>query len=311
MATDPTRVHRLMRLAERNHGLITVGEAARERIDRRTLARLAQRGVLVRHSRGLYRVAGHRPTPRDEIRAAVVATAGVVSYESAAIWWGSDAFKPDKAHVTVSHRRSPKSRGGFVVHSTTREIDRVTVVRDGVRVTTPVQTLLDLCVAGHSAEALHRFLAHCLSHRFVTPAQIERFVKQLIRRAPGGRRFRSLAQVTGGGVVDSQLEMELLRVLEAAGIPRPALQHRVTHEGRFVARVDTAWPELRVVLEIDGYRYHSDPKTFVSDRRRQNALVSLGYKVLRATADDIRGDPAGLCRNVNGVLARAASARAA
>jgi len=310
VATDPTRLHRLMRLAEQRHGLITVGEAATMLVGRRTLARLAERGVLIRHSRGLYRVAGHIPSARDEIRAAAVATAGAASYESAAIWWGSDAFKPDKAHVSVSHLRSPQSRGGLVVHSTTRNIDKVTVLRDGIRVTTPIQTLLDLCAAGHEAGAIRAFFAHCLSSRLVTAAQLERYLRKLRRRAPGSRRLRSLARLAGGGVVDSELELELLRILEAAGVVPPKVQYRVTHQGHFVARVDTAWPELNVVLEIDGYRYHSDPRTFVSDRRRQNVLANLGYTVLRATADDIRQDPATLCQTVKAALARAA-ARAA
>ncbi|MGD0082029.1 MAG: type IV toxin-antitoxin system AbiEi family antitoxin domain-containing protein [Acidimicrobiales bacterium] len=311
MASDPDRLHRLMRLAEQRHGLITVADAAAERVERRTLARLAQRGVLVRHSRGLYRVAGHTPSARDEIRAATVATAGVASHESAVIWWGSDALNTPKAHVTVSHKRSPKARVGFVVHSTTRDLDRVSVTRDGIRVTTPIQTLLDLCAAGHEAATLRSFLAHCLSHRLVSPSQLERFLRRLRKRAPGSRRLRGLANLAGGGVVDSELEMELLSVLEAAGIPKPKVQYRVTHDGRFVARVDAAWPDLYVVIEVDGYRYHSDPRTFVNDRRRQNALANLGYTVLRITADDIRDDPGGLCQTVKATLARATAARAA
>ena len=99
-------------------------------------------------------------------------------------------------------------------------------------------------------------------------------------------------------------------MLARAGIPSPRLQYVVTNNGRFVARVDSAWPDLHVVLEIDGYRYHSDPRTFVNDRIRQNSLVNAGYTVLRTTPAEIRHDAQGLCHTVVHVLDRARRARA-
>jgi hypothetical protein len=299
-----------MRAAEQLSGLVTIAAAAAEGVDRRTLARLAARGLLIRHSPGLYRPAGRVPSARDEIRAAVAATAGAASYESAALWLGFDGGDQAPAHVTVSHRSRPRSREGFVVHSTTRDLDTITTVRNGVRVTTPAQTLLDLC-AIHDDEAMPRaFLGHCLSRRLVSPSQLERFLRRQPRRAPGTRRFRALLQLVGGGNVDSMVELELLSVLRNAGIPAPRLQFVVTHNDRFVARVDNAWPDLYVVLEIDGYRYHSDPSTFVNDRTRQNLIVNAGYTVLRTTPTEIRHDPGGLCETVKRTLDRARRARA-
>jgi hypothetical protein len=309
VASKATRFRDVMRTAEQRHGVITITAAAAEGIDRRTLARLAKRGLLARHSPGLYRPAGWAPSARDEIIAAVAATGGVVSYESAALWWGFDGAQEGTAHVTVSSRRRLRCRHGLVVHSTTRDLDRLTTLNDGVRVTTPAQTLLDLC-ASHGDEALPRaFLAHCLSHRLLSASRLESFLRKQRKRAPGTRRLRALVQLLGGGNVDSSIELELLKVLETAGIPAPRSQFVVRHNGRFVGRVDSAWPDLFVVLEIDGYRYHSDPRTFVHDRIRQNALVNAGYTVLRTTPAEIRTDATGLCDTVKRALDRARRAR--
>jgi hypothetical protein len=296
--------------AEQRRGVITIAQAAGDGVDRRTLARLAKRGFLVRHSPGLYLPAGRVPSARDQIAAAVAATGGVVSYGSAALWWGLGGDE-GKAHVTVSHRRRPRSRESFTVHTTTRSLRKITTVRDGLRVTTPAQTLLDLC-GSHEDEAVPRaFLGHCLSRRLLSASQLEHFVRQQPGHAPGTRRLRALARLVGAGTVDSSAELELLRALAKAGIPAPTLQFVVKHNGRFVARVDGAWPELQVVIEIDGYRYHSDPRTFVNDRIRQNALVDAGYTVLRTTPAEIRDDATCLCQTVARTLERARAARAA
>jgi very-short-patch-repair endonuclease len=310
VATDAMRFHRLMRAAEHRSGLLTVGASAAEGVDRRTLARLAKRGLLVRHCPGIYRPAGRAPSPRDEIRAAVAATGGIVSYWSAALWWGFDGGDGTRAHVTVSYRRRPRSREGFVVHSTTRDLKTISTVRDGVRVTTPGQTLLDLCAVCNDEAVPRAFLGHCLSHRLISASQLERFLRKQPLRAPGTRRLRALVRLVGGGTADSSAELELMSALRKADIPAPRLQFVVKHNGRFVARVDTAWPDLHVVLEIDGYRYHSDPRTFVHDRIRQNALVNAGYTVLRTTPAEIRSDANGLCHTVERALDRARRARA-
>ena len=69
-------------------------------------------------------------------------------------------------------------------------------------------------------------------------------------------------------------------------------QHVVENVGRFVARVDFAYPDPRLAIELDGFRSHGQRKTFDQDRTRQNQLVLLGWTVLRFTWSDLtdRGD---------------------
>ena len=93
-------------------------------------------------------------------------------------------------------------------------------------------------------------------------------------------------------ITQSQLEDEFLNILRAAGVELPVSQVRIVRRGgRTVARVDFVYLELRLIIELDGERYHTDRGTFRSDRRRQNELIQEGYRVLRFTAWDLFAAP--------------------
>jgi very-short-patch-repair endonuclease len=94
-------------------------------------------------------------------------------------------------------------------------------------------------------------------------------------------------------------------VLHGSPLPRPLAQHRIVLAGEFVARVDFAWPEVRVALEYDGL-WHAEPGQFAKDRQRLNRLREAGWVVVFVTAADL-SRPAELVARV----ARAVSARRA
>ena len=78
-----------------------------------------------------------------------------------------------------------------------------------------------------------------------------------------------------------------MRLLMAdGGLPAPTAQYRVRHGGREVARVDFAWPELRVAVEYDG-AWHAEPGQFAKDRQRLNRLQAAGWTVVFVTAADM------------------------
>ena len=92
--------------------------------------------------------------------------------------------------------------------------------------------------------------------------------------------------------------------LTLAGLPPPVPQHRVFSDGEFVARVDLAWPALKLALEYDG-RWHADPGQLTRDRRRVRALNALGWYVYPVTSSDL-SDPSRLIGQVRGLLRRRA-----
>lgn len=104
------------------------------------------------------------------------------------------------------------------------------------------------------------------------------------------------------GRAESPPESRVRLQLVLAGLaPQP--QYVVREGGRFLARVDLAFPVHRVAIEYDGRAVHEREDVFARDRQRQNALVAAGWIVLRFTADDLRRGAAGLVAQVQAALA--------
>ena len=77
--------------------------------------------------------------------------------------------------------------------------------------------------------------------------------------------------------------MRFLRAIVGAGLPEPVQQHPVSVGGRQY-RIDLAYPEHKVAIEIDGWEYHRSRSAFDDDRTRANDLVVAGWHVLRFTS---------------------------
>jgi very-short-patch-repair endonuclease len=78
-------------------------------------------------------------------------------------------------------------------------------------------------------------------------------------------------------------------------------------DGRFVARVDFAWPEQKVALEYDGL-WHAEAGRFAKDRQRLNRLQAAGWRVVFVTAADLHR-PAELLARIAAALLRPAVVR--
>lgn len=94
----------------------------------------------------------------------------------------------------------------------------------------------------------------------------------------------------------------MARLLRAHRLPPAAFQHEVRHAGRFVARADFAYPDRRLAIEVDGFETHSTPRALQSDLARQNALVALGWTVLRFTWSDVVRRPEAVAAPIRRVL---------
>jgi very-short-patch-repair endonuclease len=80
--------------------------------------------------------------------------------------------------------------------------------------------------------------------------------------------------------------------LATSGLPEPVPQLNVVDaDGRWIARVDFAWPDQRVILECDGFEYHQDRATFERDRRRWTALTRAGWRVAVVSWHDVVDRP--------------------
>jgi very-short-patch-repair endonuclease len=172
---------------------------------------------------------------------------------------------------------------------------------EGIRVTTTERTIADLA-AMLPMTALESALDDAIRRRLIKLQTLRG--RRLV--GPGSRNLRiALAQrVDRDPVPGSVLERNFLGALRRSGLPEPRRQWPVRRGGRVIAIVDFAYPEQRVVIEVDGYRYHTGRRDWQRDLARQNEIVACGYDVLRFTSQDVAEHPDETCARVAILLAR-------
>jgi hypothetical protein len=157
----------------------------------------------------------------------------------------------------------------------------------GMPVTTPVRTAFDLGRQRHRTHALIALDAMC--RRLVRLPEVAQYATE---RAgwPGVAKLRVLLRLVDTRA-ESPMETRLRLLLYDSGAPTPVPQYEVRDEdGRFLARVDLAYPQWRIALEYEG-DHHRERATFRRDIARVNALRHAGWLVLRFTADDVLRHP--------------------
>jgi very-short-patch-repair endonuclease len=209
--------------------------------------------------------------------------------------------QPSPVDVTVVGRQVAR-RPGIRIHRV-RSLDRRDVrAIDRVPLTTPARTLLDLA-AVVSTSQLERALAEAQVRRLTTPAALRDQLERNRGRA-GTRALRKLVEIPGGPApTRSEAERRLLRLVRAAGLPRPLVNTQV---GRL--EVDFLWPAQRLVVEVDGFRFHSSRATFERDRERDAVLAASGYTVVRVTWRQLVDEPEAVVARIAAALAVRGSA---
>ncbi len=239
---------------------------------------------------------------RAQVVARLLLRDAVVSGRSAAVLWGVDLAGPDDP---VTCTVPPSCRAGAVdgVAITRRALPADEVTRRGAtRVTTPLRTALDLCRTRPLDDAVVDL------DRFLAGGRVEVASVRSAALGMAGRDCRHVRSVAAlaDGLAGSPQETRLRLVLARAGLPAPVAQFVVRDGGRFVARVDFAWPGHRLALEYDG-AWHGEPAQFRADRARLNAVTSAGWRTVFATASDVRR-PAALVDRLQRLLAAPRSA---
>jgi very-short-patch-repair endonuclease len=225
------------------------------------------------------------PVPPSAAAALVRLPHAVLSHDTAARVHGIDLVTADQAlHLTVPRSHGHVSLLGGTVWRRPLPPADVEVRADGVRITTVVRTLTDLARRGpveHAVVAADSALRSRLTGLDA--------VQQALRaqRGPGATGCRQVAPWLDPAS-ESVLESLLRVVLLAGPWPPPVTQHEVRDsDGLLTARLDFAWPLVRLAVEADGFAFHSDRAAYRRDRERLNRLVSLGWSVLRFTYEDV------------------------
>jgi very-short-patch-repair endonuclease len=261
-------------------------------------------GRIISLQPGVYVSAG---TPVDrmlEIRAALLAAGpgAVLSHRTAAWLHGVLRDEPTVIDITVTHDRRPRLRG-VQIHRSLRLPDSHRRHIDGLWVTSVDRTLADLGavvrpgLVGGAVEA-------AVVARLTTVPRLFEFVDEHARRGRkgiGALRLSLEDWMLSERPPDSKLEIAFGRVVRRASIPKPEYQYWVGERpSRY--RVDAAWPDVKLAVEVDGFESHGTRSAFQRDLDRQNVLVLRGWTVLRFTWNDVVRRPAHVARQLAAAL---------
>ena len=294
VATD----HLIAALADRQYGIVTHRQLVALGVSGSAIGRRADTGRLHRRYRGVYAVGYRRAGIEAAWWAAVLAYApdGVLSFASAGAAFG--ITRSHALHVTVAGA-GRKRRSGITLHQRrSLPLDEITEL-DGLRITTPARTLLDLAASGLNRTRLELAVDRAEQRRLLDFADL----RKLLARYPGRPGTRSLKAVlaTYSDPLDlrSELEELVLELCDAHGLPRPLVNSVIEGGVR-----DCCWPSRRLVVKADSYTWHRSPAALSADRERDVELTLAGWRVMRFTYAQVTRRRAWVARAIFDALSR-------
>jgi hypothetical protein len=277
------------------HGVFSLSDAVGLGVPRSTVSRRTAAGLYRRLRPSVYAYVAAPASMHQNIVAAVASfhDLAAASHQTAAELWGLTKRGIRRIEI-VTTRWDRVHRPDIRVHESLDLIPADVTEWNGIPVTTPVRTVVDL--GASNRWLVEAALSEGIRLRLFTLAEVEAFVARVARR---GRRgvgvIRPLleARHRQAAVTESVLEDLFLKVVHEGGLPLPVAQFVVRdHDGRFVCRADFAYPQHRVLIELDGAAFHQDDVSFRRDRVKQNRAAVLGWTVLRYTWYDVQETPA-------------------
>lgn len=264
-------------LLRRHDGVITLRQARRIGLGQDAVERRVRSGHWRRCAPGVYFVDDRPFTDAARIRAAVWSNGErAVASGLAAAWWTElTQFAPAMVEVTVPRVSNHISREGIRLRR--RDLLPADVCEcRGLRVTTLALTVVEAAARRGGGPKL---LDHALQRRTNLTALWNAHLRNTGRHgSPAARRMLTAAD----DGTRSQAERLLVRLLRTAKITGWRTNRPVAG-----FEVDVLFRDAKVVIEVDGFAFHSDAEVFQRDRNRQNAIALAGYQVLRFTWLDL------------------------
>jgi very-short-patch-repair endonuclease len=302
-------------LARRQHWVVARGQLLELGMSSKAIRHRLSSGRLHRLVPGVYAVGRPRVSQRGLWMAAVLACGpgAMLSHASASALWGihpppgrrgshEARGRPPHVHILtpgLAHRARP----GIQVHRRIRLRDGERREVDGIPLTDPLSTLVDVAVGMTTAE-LERALNEAVQRDLVDP-EAARIELDDFPQRPGAGRVRQLLDRDTLVLTDTRLEQLFVPVARDAGLPPPQTQAWLNGH-----RVDFYWPELGLVVEADSLRYHRTAAKQAADARRDQSHVAAGLIGLRFPHSQIRYEPEYVRRILAATVARAQSGSA-
>jgi very-short-patch-repair endonuclease len=258
--------------------------------------RLARGSLFVVHPR-VFAIGHVSALPLQDETAALLAVrdGAVLSHRTAAALWGLMGAGAD-VHVCVEG--SPSARLSSVAVHRTDHLDAADRrIHKGLPVTSPARALLE-SAEQVPAHVLERAVSEAAVLGLLRPGELD----DVLQRGRGRRGTVLLREVlldASGEISDSEAEDRMDELIRTADLPRPVRQARPLG-----FRVDRLWPEARLIVEVDGFRFHSQRRAWERDRDRDARLVAAGYLVIRVSRRQIVREPIRVAALIAGALVR-------
>lgn len=269
-------------IASSQHGVVLAAQNRAAGLSRRSELRLVGQGWLTPIRPRAFSV-GRAPSPWQEAVAVVLmAGAGAaLSHTTAARIHGmSNLRSSDWPEVSTARNRNLEIVEAHV-HRTTRLDESETVLHRGVRVTSPIRTLLDVAPR-LGTDLLSRVVDEGMISGIWTPGQISAGLAGHRRRPGTGRLHDILGAYRDERTAQTDLEARAVRALSCF---RPFEVQYQVDLGGMIAVLDIAWPPRKIAVETDGWLVRSrSRRKFDHERRRHNLLVARGWTVVQLTS---------------------------
>lgn len=290
-------------LVRRQHGVITRRQLLELDISGRRIERRIASGRLHPVWRGVYAVGRPLLDRRGRWMAAVLASGpdAALSHDSAADLWGFGRAQHGLIDVSVPATRRSR-RQGIRLHRRARSIIDDVTAHERIPLTSPALTLIDLATRTRPMQ-LERMVNEAdkldLVRADVLYESLDRYSGQ-----PGVKPLRKLLDPLTFRLSDSELEQRMRPLVSAAGLPMPETKAWVNGY-----EVDFYWPELGIIVEADGLKYHRTASQQRRGLERDQAHLAAEMWPLRFSHWQIRYDAAHVRRILRSTAARAQADR--
>jgi Protein of unknown function (DUF559) len=219
----------------------------------------------------------------------------VISHHSAAALWGFGLERKGIVDVSV-HRHHSLRRPGLRIHDRAGLWNRDLGTRKGIPVVVPVKTFLDIALE-LPENRLERAINEADKRDVIDPDALRKALEERSGE-PGVRPLRRILDKHTFRLSDDELELLFRPLAAAAGLPTPLTKVMVDD-----FEVDFFWPDLGLVVETDGWRYHRTPAAQTRDALRFQAHTAAGLTPLRFSHYQVKYDPAHVKRILERTLA--------
>jgi very-short-patch-repair endonuclease len=207
----------------------------------------------------------------------------VLSHATATALWG--ITEPAAASTITLVAHDAHRRPEIAIHRTQALHPADLCLHQGLPVTAPGRSIIDYAARASVAE-LEQAMAQARVHRLLRPGELEAAMARVPHRKGTAAVKALLAAEHSPAFTRRELERRFLALVRGAQLPAPRVNARLHG-----FEVDFLWPEQRLVVETDGGQFHSHPRAFENDRRRDQILVAHGYRVIRVTWRQLRDEP--------------------